>query len=88
MRTSADYVSVGEELSCLFVVELFGGLFDEFPLFVQAAEKVGGGAAVGIGSCASVDIERNAEFGEAVLDYIMVAVHYVLRRYAFGRCRR
>ena len=74
----SGHVAVGEELSGLLVVELHGCFLYEFSLVVEAAEEVGGHAAVSVGGGASVDIERDAELSERVLDDVVIAVHDVL----------
>ena len=78
MRAGSGDISVGEELLCLFVVELHGRFLDEFPLVVETAEEVGGSAAVSFGSCPSVDVERDSELLERILDNIMVTVNDIL----------
>ncbi len=44
----ARHVAVGQELLGLLVVQLFGGLLDQFALVVQLAEPLGGKLVVGV----------------------------------------
>ena len=75
----AGDVAVGEKLSGLLVVILLALLLDEDALVIERAEEVGGHAMVHLGGGAGVDVERDAEALEGVLDKRVVAVYDVLR---------
>jgi hypothetical protein len=78
MRAFSRHVAVGEKLSGLLVIELHGCFLDKFPLVVKTAEEIGRHAPVGFGSRTAVDVERNAEFLERILDDLVVTVHDIL----------
>ena len=75
----AGDIAVGEKLSGLLVVILLALLFDEDALVIERAEEVGGHAMVHLGGGAGVDVKRDAEALEGVLDKCVVAVYDVLR---------
>ena len=77
--TFARHVAVCQELLGLFVVQLFGGLFHQLAFVVQLAEPLGGKLVVRLRGCAAVDVERDTELLERVLDHLVVAVYHVLR---------
>ena len=83
MRASPGDVAVGQELLCFFVVVLFGGLLDEFSLIIQGAEEIRRHLVMYRRRRAGINIERNAELLERLLNNIMVAVHHILRRNPF-----
>ena len=72
MRALARHVTVGQELLCLLVVELGSRLLR------QLTEPFGGKLMMRLRCCPAVDIERDAELLEALLDHLMVAVHHIL----------
>ena len=76
----AGDVAVGQELLGLLVVVLLRHFLDELALLVEFLEVGGGGLVVLLAGGAAVDVERDAQFGEAVLDNLVVAVDDVLRR--------
>ena len=75
----AHHVTVGQELLGLLVVELLGGLLHQLALVIELAEPVGGKLMVGLRGGAAVDVKRDAELLERVLDHLVVAVHHILR---------
>ena len=81
--TFATDVAVGEELVGLFVVELFGSLLNELAFIIELAEEVAGKLVVNLACCAAVDVERDAELLERVLDEIVVAIDHILNGNAF-----
>ena len=83
MGTSASDIAVGEELSGLLVVILLALFLDEDALVIERAEEVGGHAMVHLGGGAGVDVERDPEALEGVLDKRVIAVYDVLRSDAF-----
>ena len=86
VRASAHDVSVGEKLLGLGVVILLRLFLHELAVVVKLAEEVGGELVVNLRCGAAVDVERDAELLERVLDDLVVTVAYVLRRYAFLLC--
>ena len=76
----ARHVAVGQELLRLLVVELLGGLLHQLALVVHLTEPLGGKLVVGLRGGAAVDVERDAELLEALLDHLVVAVDHILRR--------
>ena len=83
VRASAGDVAVGQELLRFFVVILFGGLLDEFSLIIQGAEEIRRHLVMYLRRRAGINIERNAELLERLLNNIMVTVHHILRRNPF-----
>ena len=75
----AHDVAVGEEFARHLVAVLFLGVLLEDAFVVECAEEVGGKLMVDFGGCAAVDVERDAEFFERVLDKLVIAVHDGLR---------
>ena len=79
VRALARHVTVGQELLCLLVVELGSRLLRQFPLIIELTEPFGGKLMMRLRCCSTVDIERDTELLEALLDHLMVAVHHILR---------
>ena len=67
----------------LLVVELLARFLDKLALVVERFEKLAGRALVYLGGRARVDVERDAQTLKRLLDDIVVAVAYVLRRHTF-----
>ena len=76
-------IAVGQEMTRLLVVELLADLLDELSFVVELTEEVAGKLVVGLARRAAIDIEGDAEALEAVLDKIVIAVHYLLNGDAF-----
>ena len=79
----ARYITVGQELLSLFVIQLCGGLFCQLALVIELAEPFGSKLMVGLAGSATVDIKRDAELLKRVLDHLVVTIDYVLRGDAF-----
>ena len=75
----AHDIAVGQKLAGLFVIILLGLLLHELAVVVELAEEVAGQPMVRGAGGAAVDVERNAELLERLLDHRVVAVHHVLR---------
>ena len=76
----ARHIAVGQKLLGLLVIQLCRRLFHQFALVVELAEPLGGKLMMRLRSGAAVDVERDAELLERVLNHFMIAVHHVLRR--------
>ena len=76
----ASDIAVCQELLGLLVVELFGGLFRQFALVVELTKPVCGKLMVRLAGGAAIDVERDAELLERVLDHLVIAIHDILRR--------
>ena len=72
-------VAVSEEFALLLVIELLGGLLDEFAVIVEFAEELSGELVVNLGRRAAVDVVGDTEFLKRLLDQLVVAVHHLLR---------
>ena len=79
VRALARHIAVGQELLRLLVVELCSRFLRQLPLIIEFAEPFGGKLMMRLRCCPAVYIERDAEFLEALLDHLMVAVHHILR---------
>ena len=84
LGTGSRDVAVGEEDTGLLVVILHGGLFREFALVVEVEEEIRCRFGMYGRGGARIDVERDAETLERLLDYLMVFVHYVLWGDAFA----
>ena len=73
------HIAVGEELAVLLVVELLGGLLDEFAVVIEFAEKLGSKLMVNLARRAAVDIVGDTKVLERIPDDIVVAVNDLLR---------
>ena len=82
-RALALDVAVGEEVAGLLVVELLRHLLHELTLVVELAEEVARQLVMRGARGAAVDVERDAEALERVLDERVVAVHHLLHGDAF-----
>ena len=82
-RTFTANVAVGKEVIGLLIVELFRHLLDELPVVIELAEEITRELVVRLACGAAIDVERDAEALEAVLDEIVVAVNNLLNRNAF-----
>ena len=60
----AANVAIGEELVSLFVVELFGSLFDELALVIEFAEEIGCKLMMDFRRGTRINIKRDAKIGE------------------------
>ena len=83
MWAGAGDVAVGEELMGFLIVVLHRSLLDKLACFIELVEIFGSGFVVFFAAGAAVDVERDAEFGERLFDYLMVTVDDVLWRDAF-----
>ena len=79
----AHDVAVGQEGVRLFVVVLFVGFLHKFALVVERAEEVRCHLAVSGTRGARIDVERDAETFETVLDELVIAVHHFLNAATF-----
>ena len=82
----AGDVAVGKEGLCLGIVVLLALLGDELALFPEFAEEIRRSLCVYLRTGAGIDVEVNSQPHEGVLDYLVIAVHYVLGRAAFRTC--
>jgi hypothetical protein len=71
-------VTVGEELLGLLVIELLGGLFDEFSVLVEFLEEVRSELVVNLARRAAVNVERDAKLLEGILDEVVIAIYNIL----------
>ena len=71
-------VTVGEEFALLLIIELLGGLLDEFAVVIEFAEKLGGELVMYLGGRAAVDVVGDTELLKRRLDQLVVAVHDLL----------
>ena len=74
------YIAVGEELSCLLIVKLHCRLLHQLAFIVELAEEVRCKLMMHVRCGTAVYVERDSELLEALLDDIVIAVHYILRR--------
>ena len=82
-RTFAFNIAVGKEFVSLFVVILLALELGKLVVVVEFAEKVACQLAMS-GRCgARIDVERDAEALERILDKIVIAVYYILWGAAF-----
>ena len=79
----ATNIAIGEELMCLFVVELFGSLFDELALVIKFAEEIGCKLVMDFRSGTRINIKRDAKVGERLLDQAVIAIDDLLYGDAF-----
>ena len=77
-RTLAAYVTVRKEMAGLLVIELLANLLHELALVIEFAEEVACELVVSGARGAAVDVKRNAEAPETVLDKLVIAVHDLL----------
>ena len=82
-RTLALDVAVSKELLSLLVVELLRSLLNELTVVIELLEKVRRKLMVNVRSCAAVNVERNTEVLERLLDDVMITVNNVLHRASF-----
>ena len=82
-RTLASNVAVSQEVASLLVVELLTDLLDKLTFVIELAEEVAGKLVVSRAGSAAIDVERDAEALEAVLDEVVVAVNDLLNSDAF-----
>ena len=78
MRTRAGNVAVGEELLCLFVVILFGGLLHKLAIVVEFLENLLRSLGVYVARCARVDVETDSEILKCLFVEGVVLVDDVL----------
>ena len=79
-------IAVGQEGLCLRIVVLLAFLGYELALFPEFAEEIRRSLVVYLRAGAGIDVEIDSQAGEGVLDYLVIAVHDVLRGAAFGTC--
>ena len=77
-RTLAAYVTIRKEMAGLLVIELLANLLHELALVIEFAEEVACELVVSGTRGAAVDVKRNAEAPETVLDKLVIAVHDLL----------
>ena len=78
MRTLTADISVGEEMACFRVVELFGRLFNKLAVIIKFAEIIRRKLMVNLARCARIDIKRDAETLKTGFNEFMITVHYLL----------
>ncbi len=83
LRTGSGDVSVGQKLFVFGVVILFGGFFDEFSVLIKFQENFGSSLVVNRIAGSGVNVERNSETLERILDHAVVFVHDILRGNTF-----
>ena len=85
-RTLTAYVTVGQEMACLRVVELLADLFYELAGIVHLAEIVGRKLMVDGGGGTRIDVERDTEVGKRALDELVIAIDDLLGSDALFAC--
>ena len=76
--TFAHDVAISLEGTSCLVIELLRSLLNEFAVIVELAEKIAGELVVCLARGTRIDVERDAELLEGVLDHLVVAIHYLL----------
>ena len=71
-------ITVGEEVSRLFIIELLGHFLHELAFVVEFLEEVACQFVMSLAGGTAIHIERNAEAFERILDEIMIAVNHLL----------
>ena len=78
----AGHITVGQELVGLFVIELLTGLLHKLAFLIERAEKFARRLPVHRARGAGIHIERDSQPLHRLLDYLVVAIHYILWRHS------
>ena len=85
-RTFTTYITVGQEMTCLRIIELFGCLFDELTRIIHLTEIICCKLVMRLRGGTRIDIERYPEIGKRTFDQFMIAIDHLLGRDTFFAC--
>ena len=82
-RAGTHDVTVGKELAGNLIAELLFYFLFQNTLIVKSTEEIRSKLIVNLRSCAAVNIKGDTEILEALLDEVVIAIHYFLYGNAF-----